>query len=201
MPLISVENLDGWATKSYGPQLRTKAAAKILEEETKQYPNDYEFDIFLSHSYTDLRITLERLLGLKAILETFNYKVYVDWIIDSNLNRETVSAETARTLRIRMDRSKSLVFTTSQNSQNSLWMPWELGYKDGHTAKEGDLGMVAILPIAHYQGQNNFEGQEYLGMYPFVSYGDDQAGRQRLWVNQNGKIINFDAWLTGSKPK
>ena len=200
MALISLGDLDGNATKSYGPQLRTKSAATIFEEETKRFPMDYQFDIFLSHCYNDVRITLERLLGLKTILEAFSYKVYVDWIIDTDLSRENVTPRTARTLRIRMDHSKSLVFTTSETSQNSKWMPWELGYKDGNTAKDGDLGMVAILPIAQYQGQNSYEGQEYLGMYPYIDYANDKAGRQRLWVNQDGKSVNFDVWLAGSKP-
>jgi hypothetical protein len=201
MALISLGDLDGSVTKAYGPQLRSRSAGTIFEEETKLYPMDYQFDIFLSHSYNDARMTMDRLLGLKAILGSFDYKVYVDWIIDSYLDRETVSSKTARTLRIRMDHSKSLVFTTSQNSQNSLWMPWELGYKDGNTAEDGELGMVAILPIAQYQGQTTFQGQEYLGMYPFIDYANNTLGRQMLWVNQNGKSVSFDAWIGGSTPR
>ena len=200
MALISLGDLDGSTTKAYGPELRSKSASTIFEEDTKKYGWDYTFDIFLSHSYNDARMTLDRLLGLKAILQQFDYSVYVDWIIDNHLDREKVTPQTARVLRNRMDHSKSLVFTTSQNSQHSLWMPWELGYKDGHTAKDGELGMVAILPIAQYQGQSSFEGQEYLGMYPYIDYANDRAGRQRLWVNQDGKSVNFDAWLAGTKP-
>ena len=195
MALLSLGNLDTFAANNYGRELRTKSAATIFEEETKNYPMDYKFDIFLSHSYNDAHLTLARLLGLKSILGAFNYSVYVDWIIDRQLDRETVTAQTAHCLRCRMDNSKCLLFTTSQNSQYSRWMPWELGYKDGNTAKDGVVGMVAILPIAQYQGQAGFEGQEYLGIYPYVDYGNNTQGEQHLWVNQNGQSVRFDIWI------
>lgn len=201
MALLSLGTLDTFTENHYGRELRSKSPATIFEEETRKYPMDYKFDIFLSHSYNDARLTLARLLGLKSILGAFNYSVYVDWIIDTQLHRETVSAETAKWLRCRMDNSKCLLFATSQNSHDSLWMPWELGYKDGNTAKNGQIGMVAVLPIAQYQGETGFEGQEYLGMYPFVDYGLATNSEPRLWINYNGKSVSLDAWLAGTKPK
>jgi hypothetical protein len=200
MPLLSLDNLDNFATRSYGPRLRTKSASSILEEESKRYPLDHKFDIFLSHSFSDAHLSPERVLKLKAVLEAFNYEVYVDWLIDSHLNRNAVTPTTAHWLRVRMDSSKCLFFATSESSQNSRWMPWELGYKDGNTGKGGQVGMVAILPISQYQNQTTFTGQEYLGIYPFTYYADDTSGKQRFWISQNGNSISLDAWLAGAKP-
>jgi hypothetical protein len=41
-------------------------------------------------------------------------------------------------------------------------MPWELGFFDGYRP-----GQVAILPLVRTSGET-FEGQEYLGLYPYV---------------------------------
>lgn len=61
-----------------------------------------------------------------------------------------------------MRQSKSLIFYTSENSPDSKWMPWELGFFDGNKP-----GHVAILPLVKTQGAS-FSGQEYLGLYPPV---------------------------------
>lgn len=116
------------------------------------------FDIFLSHSFDDKDIVL----GIWFALEDMGFKVYVDWIHDQSLSRDRVTKETAEVLRHRMRNSKSLFFATSSSSSASKWMPWELGYKDGHNQK------AAILPIAQTDTQS-YEGQEYLGVYPYIT--------------------------------
>jgi len=120
-----------------------------------------EFDIFLSHSYRDKEI----IPYLKKELEDMGYSVYVDWITDKLLSREQVTKETAKVLQKRMKQSKFLFFATSENSPNSKWMPWELGYFDGIKNKR-----VAILPISKEENDfsENFKGQEYLGLYCWV---------------------------------
>ena len=126
------------------------------------YINEFdEFDIFLSHSYTDKEIIPE----LKKKLEDMGYTVYVDWIVDKLLSREEVTPETAKVLQKRMQQSKSLFFATSKNSSNSKWMPWELGYFDGLKNKK-----VAILPISTKDNKFsvNYKGQEYLGLYCWI---------------------------------
>lgn len=127
-----------------------------------QINDNDEFDIFLSHSYSDREIIPK----LKNTLEKMGYTVYVDWINDRLLSREDVSNETAEILQKRMKQSKSLFFATSENSPSSKWMPWELGYFDGIKDKR-----VAILPIKKENNgfNENFKGQEYLGLYYYVS--------------------------------
>lgn len=116
------------------------------------------YDIFLSHSYSDK----ELIYSVKSELEAYGYKVYIDWIDDNQLSREEVTKDTAEILKNRMDRAKSLVFVTTENSINSKWMPWELGYFDGKNGK------VAILPVLKTLN-DEFKGQEYLGLYDYIT--------------------------------
>lgn len=61
-----------------------------------------------------------------------------------------------------MRHSRPLIFATSNTSSASKWTPWELGYFDGFKP-----GHVAILPLVKTAG-SGFEGQEYLGLYPYI---------------------------------
>lgn len=155
------------------------------------------FDVFLSHSYTDAKLNTKRLLSIKAFLEQFELQVYVDWIIDKNLEREEVSPKTARTLRKRMDHSKCLLFATSENFQESKWMPWELGYMDGKSQR------VAILPLTRSAGRTQFRGQEYLGFYPYLDKSKAKSSKTvYLWVcHDKETYVRFDLWIGGEDPR
>lgn len=181
-----------------------------------QINNEDEFDIFLSHSYTDRNIIPQ----LKKDLERMGYKVYVDWINDKLLSRENVTKETAELLQKRMTQSKSLFFATSENSPSSKWMPWELGYFDGMKNKR-----VAVLPVKNEKNdfKEDFKGQEYLGLYYYVTI--DTADKSllgkvyamepnnfrtfvkklesqlALYINKNvNSFIHFNEWIEGSEP-
>lgn len=117
-----------------------------------------EFDIFLSHSYDDKKYIYK----LYKILTSYNLSVYVDWIVDPELNRSNVNKKTAQLIRNRMKQSKCLLYATSKNASDSKWMPWELGYFDGYST-----GKVAIIPIVDNEC-NSFVGQEYLSLYPYI---------------------------------
>lgn len=202
MALISLSEIDGRGKARYAHRLMQKSAASILSEDSQKYSLDHQFDIFLSHSYVDAKLNFDRLLGIKGFLEEFEYSVYVDWIIDKQLNREKVTADTASTLRSRMDHSRCLLFATSESSQNSRWMPWELGYKDGNSGKDGGLGMVAVLPLVTSKTQTVFQGQEYLGIYPYVDMATSKNSDELyLWVNESEDVyVKFDKWIEGTKP-
>ena len=87
-------------------------------------------------------------------------KVYIDWVVDKQLSRDSVTKETAETLRNRMKQSSKLLYLATDNASSSKWMPWELGYFDGLKP-----GKVAILPLVD-SVDSSFQGQEYLGLYP-----------------------------------
>lgn len=133
--------------------------SSIDEENYKKIESsDDQFDIFLSHSYQDKEI----IPHLKKTLENLGFRVYVDWINDKFFSREDVDKKIAALLQKRMNQSKSLFYATSQNSKNSKWMPWELGYFDGKNGK------VAILPVLKTLN-DEFKGQEYLGLYDYIT--------------------------------
>ena len=185
----------GFYTKSYLRSLSetdlvkgTKTFSHVLNENRRLE----QFDIFLSHSYKDK----EYIKGLFVELTNMGFAVYVDWIIDPHLSRNRVDKETVEHLRMRMKQSKSLVYATSNNSADSKWMPWELGYMDGRT------GQCSILPITDYES-STFSGQEFLSVYPYIKKEGikDRPNEKALWVHEtNSKYVIFNSWLSGVKP-
>ena len=127
-----------------------------LENIVRVQNNQQNFDVFLSHSFRDD----ELIFGIAKILEKMGQKVYIDWVVDKQLSRDSVTKETAETLRNRMKQSSKLLHLATDNASSSKWMPWELGYFDGLKP-----GKVAILPLVDFV-DSSFQGQEYLGLYP-----------------------------------
>ena len=168
-----------------------KSAGTVLSEKVQRSAHLTQFDIFLSHSLSDQKL----ILGIWLSLEDMGYQVYVDWIHDRHLSRDSVTNETAHVLRQRMLTSKSLFFATTANSSSSKWMPWELGFKDGHNRRS------AILPVTQ-TAANSYAGQEYLGIYPYVSKDPTRgSSEEKLWINASPtRYVLFDRWLEGQEP-
>jgi len=168
------------------------AQSKILNENKAIRSAQTHYDLFVSHSYLDkvLVVTLVNLFN-KA-----GYSVYVDWIVDSQLDRNSVNRKTASIIRQRMNRAKGLAYIATSNTTNSRWCPWELGYVDG---KKG--GMCTILPILK-EPSSIFKGQEYLGLYPYLVYEkESESNRFNFWVEESSEVyIILSEWLNGSKP-
>lgn len=163
-----------------------RQATTVLKEEVASSKARSSFDVFLSHSTSDAEIVL----GVKGVLEDYGKTVYVDWLQDPQLDRSHVTAATAEVIRERMRQCKSLVYVHTKNSGASKWMPWELGYFDGFN------GAVAILPVTE-KGEN-FQGQEYLGIYPYI---DEAPGRgssiNEIWINKNTTTsTRWAAWVS-----
>ena len=167
----------------------SKTADSVLVQES-QFSDWKTYDVFLSHSFDDAQL----ILGVVSFIEDQGKSVYVDWIVDKGLDRSKVTASTADLLRKRMRASLSLVYATSESSSKSKWMPWELGYFDGHKP-----GMVSILPLVQ-SSDSEWKGQEYLGLYsvvnrleyqnnslPFVVRPDTSAQR----FSEFGKSANY----------
>lgn len=151
------------------------------------------FTIFLSHSYLDKAL----ILGITEYLEEMGYVVYVDWREDTQLSRDNVTKETAALVRTRIMQSESLFFATTDSAKDSKWMPWELGYMDGKK------GRSAILPVSRNDtSSDSYKGQEYLGIYPYITRGNNTKKKERLWVHEDAvTYVTFDGWLTGSQPR
>lgn len=168
---------------------------RVFNENHALYTKYSRFDIFLSHSYLDR----DEVLSLVHLFNTCNYAVYVDWLYDGQLDRTCVSMETAALLRIRMDQSRGLAFLVTSNSTNSKWCPWELGYFDGKSNKS----RCCILPVLSHSLFDNYQGQEFLGLYPYLQYEKyAHIDAYDFWVfeQNSSKYISLRAWLTGNDP-
>ena len=167
-----------------------KSAAAILNEHMQKQAAVVEHDIFLSHAYDDR----ELVLGVALMIEDLGYSVFIDWRDDPSLDRKRVTPQTAEKLRARMKTSRCLFYSTTENASESKWIPWELGFKDGHNTR------AAILPVSR-QSTQTYNGQEYLGIYPYVSRDRDTAQKERLWINRTPTCyVVFESWLAGEEP-
>ena len=170
--------------------MRNFSAASLLTEQMKKQASVSQHDIFLSHAFDDK----ELILGVALTLEDLGYSVYLDWRDDPSLDRKNVTAATAEKLRARMKVSKCLFYATTENASTSKWMPWELGYKDGQST------CAAILPIKETT-PTSFNGQEYLGIYPYAVQQRDTEGKERIWIHRAPTVyVVFEAWLEGKEP-
>jgi hypothetical protein len=167
-----------------------KSATAVLSETTQGVVDHQVFDVFVSHSIKDAQV----ILGVAEVFEQKGFRVYVDWIVDAQMNRAAVNASTAAKLRLRMKQSKSLIYVHSVNSSTSNWMPWELGYFDGLN------GPIAILPIAN-SNVEGFKGEEFLGLYPYIDHtvGDvwvNKGNLNRLAIGSlDNDFRNFKEWF------
>lgn len=194
MPLISIEEVQGNRPFQLARAATiNKSASSVLREKSARFSATDRFDIFLSHSYSDAKLILD----LKVFLEKFDLSVYVDWDTDAQLDRTRVNRHTADTLRTRMQQCRGLLYATSDNSRASVWMPWELGYFDARN------GRCAILPLmAGKQYGEEYTGQEYLGLYPYVIRAHTRGGIDTLWVQTSAtNYVSIQNWLKGQNPQ
>jgi hypothetical protein len=149
------------------------------------------FDIFLCHSYLDK----EEVKGLYLDLTRNGYSVYVDWIIDPDLDRNKVTKETAEQVRKRLRSSKSLLLAFSANAGISKWVPWELGYVDGNKQN------CAIIPVAETDNASYIRA-EYLQLYPILEGLEIAYQNMRsLYITESAyQYVDLSSWLQGAKP-
>lgn len=151
-------------------------------------PESQQFDVFICHSSNDAKV----IHGLMLRLQSLGLRVYVDWVVDPQLDRSRVTPATADHLRMRMRNSASLLYADSENASTSKWTPWELGYSDGLHGRAG------VVPITQQAAtSDHYQGQEYLGLYPYLVDGAS------LYMHaSHANYVSFLAWLReGAKPR
>jgi len=187
--LESLAEATSFANERYA--FARKSAGRILLEESQEPLRT--FDIFLSHSFQDSKL----ILVVKRGLEGLGYSVFVDWVEYPQLDRQHVTKEVAAFLRDVMEQSKSLFYVATDNASHSNWMPWECGYFDGIKK------LVAIMPVLRSDGgSDSFAGQEYLGLYYYVSGGTlKDTNQEGLWIHEDSSTyVLYDKWVLGGKP-
>lgn len=120
--------------------------------------------VFLSHSHKDADIVKD----VMAFLLSIDIYVYVDWL-DPTMPSVT-SAETAEKIKGKIVDCERFIVLLTENSKESKWVPWELGFADGKKPIEN----IAILPIKknRYTQDSSFNGLEYMKLYPIISIGN-----------------------------
>ena len=133
------------------------------------------FDVFLSYNINDKDVVK----GIYYVLKNMGFKVYVDFMVDPQLDRRSVTKEIAECIQSRLKHSKSLIYAQSSNAAMSKWMPWELGVVDGNTAK------CFIMPVQKgYETIGN--RQEYLLLYPVI--GINNLGELRVYDSETAAL-------------
>lgn len=187
MSLLTTSAVRARAQKSASSNI---SEAHVLTERVKKQDSATSHDIFLSHAFDDK----ELVLGVALTLEDLGYTIYLDWRDDPALDRKNVNSATALKLRERMRKSKCLFFATTANTSTSKWMPWELGFKDGQNSRS------AVLPIQDAR-PDDFKGQEYLGIYPYITQQRSESKQEKLWVRRSPTCyVIFEDWLAGKEP-
>lgn len=156
-------------------------------EKSLRFDEKEHYDLFISHSFKDK----DYIIGLKHLFEKLGYKIYIDWIEDTQLDRSCVDVNTAQLIKNRLKACKALAYIATVNTPSSKWCPWELGLGDGM------LGKVCILPVM----KGSYNGQEYLGLYPYLDYALTEIEKKKeFWINDNddkNKYTSLRSWLNG----
>lgn len=129
-----------------------------LNEQSIESP--MKFDVFISHSSADE----EMLIPLFRRLNQAGMVAYIDWVNDrERLPREACCAETAAVLRERIRQSRLFLFVVSDESLQSTWCAWELGF-----------AAAVGMPIYLYYDEPDASVPlpEYLRAYPVIDLSD-----------------------------
>ncbi|XDD44697.1 toll/interleukin-1 receptor domain-containing protein (plasmid) [Leptospira sp. WS60.C2] len=108
---------------------------------------------FLCHSHKDEALVK----GLIVCLKDNGIDLYVDWLDQTLPNSPNVF--TAQKIQRRILECDLFLFLATQNSMNSRWCPWEIGYADASVRD------VLIIPTST---TNETYGNEYLELYESI---------------------------------
>lgn len=132
---------------------------------------------FLSHSSKDDDLVV----GAIRVLENHGAHVYIDKV-DPTMPPYT-TATTAKLLKERIAQSSRFVLLASKNSQQSTWVPWELGIADGSKG----MDRIALFPAVESQDDRTWTSWEYLGLYHRIVWGNLEGYSDPLWMVLNEK--------------
>ena len=146
---------------------------------TAKYASEAEVTIFLSHSHKDRELVQPAV----AFLRSHGVKIYVDWL-DAGMP-DVVSGETAKLIKTRIKQHKKFLLMVTENSKDSRWVPWELGYADPVKG----MDHIASFPVVdHY----DFAQNEYMKIYPKIQYVNRIWW---VWLDDPTKLVQLEMWL------
>ena len=155
--------------------LKEKASRYRMINEEKTYNfSATNKKAFLCHSHKD-SLLVE---GLIVLFAEAGVDIYVDWK-DETMPAHT-NPETAKKIQDRIRNSDLFLFLATENSMNSRWCPWEIGY--------GDAAHKEVLIIPTSVGYTEY-GSEYLGLYGKIDEG----------VYRQTRKPGYFVWNTGKE--
>lgn len=142
--------------------------------------------VFVSHSNLDSELAR----GFVNKARQLGVNVYFD-LYDSTL-RLPPSADTAKKLRVRIQKASHFILLATVNSvQKSKWCPWELGCADGNN--------IPISIAQTMDDSGNTWGAEYLSIYHSVEIMNAQGFGLRMARMKprgaSGSTLSFDNWF------
>jgi len=141
--------------------------------------SDVDATLFLSHSHKDKDLIQPAI----AFLRSQGVKVYVDWM-DEGMP-EVVSGDTARKIKQKITEHKKFLVLVSENSKDSRWVPWELGFADPTKG----MAHIASFPVAE---KEDFVQNEYMKIYPRICI---LAGTWYVWQDEPISAVLLTDWL------
>jgi hypothetical protein len=156
--------------------------SEILKEARCFSQSFYKTSIFLSHSHHDSEYVKEAVI----LLRKMGVNVYVDWM-DDNMPKET-SGKTATLLKQKIKENDKFVFLATNNSIDSKWCNWEIGFGDASKY----INKIALFPLK--DDYIDWKGNEYLKIYPYITESDDTIDYYKV-VFPDGKEMSLQEWL------
>lgn len=135
--------------RAYGSRAGLQKSASLVNEAIQKRRQT----AFLSHSHKDADLAK----GVQAFLHAHGWEVYIDW--EDTVMPEKPDRRTAKRIQDRIVQLDWFFFLASENSMNSRWCPWEIGYADG----KKPLDSIMILQTRDADGY--YYGNEYLQLY------------------------------------
>jgi len=137
--------------------------------------------VFLSHRHDDENIVL----AIKGYLYEQGLEAYIDWL-DTSMPK-TTNAQTAKNLKDRIREAKRFILLATDNSSQSIWIPWELGLADGIKGMDS----IAIMPLTN--DPYNWKAREYYRIYSTLKIGES-GGLEIFYPNTNSGVTLRD-WM------
>lgn len=157
---IRIEELRSAATR-YVATVKTLNEARIKGRRT----------VFLCHSHKDK----ELVKGVEALLNEADMNVYIDW--QDTQMPEKPDQITASRIKDRIVAADFFLFLATENSMQSRWCPWEIGYADG----KKKLTQILVIPTTN---GITTHGSEYLDLYRRI----DKSGMGKVGLWRAGSV-------------